>query len=262
MGMKTNQRRPGGDIVLGIDIGGTGIKAAPVNTRSGLLAGELLRIPTPRPSTPAAVTDVIAEIVAAIDVGGSIGVTFPAVVRQGIVRSAANVDRAWIGIDAAALIGARIGRPVIVLNDADAAGQAEMTFGAGRGRLGVVVMVTFGTGIGTALFLDGRLVPNTELGHIIVSGEDGERLAAGSVKTREMLTWKQWSERANAYFARLESLISPDVIIIGGGLSKDYSKFVGRLRTSAELLPAELFNDAGIVGAAVSALNADDRADA
>lgn len=258
--MKTNQRRPDGDIVLGIDIGGTGIKAAPVNTRSGLLAGELLRIPTPQPSTPAAVTDVIAEIVAAIDVAGSIGVTFPAVVRQGFVRSAANVDRAWIGIDAAALIGARLGRPVIVLNDADAAGKAEMTFGAGRGRLGVVVMVTFGTGIGTAVFLDGRLVPNTELGHIIVSGEDGERLAAGSVKTREMLTWKQWSERANAYFARLESLISPDTIIIGGGLSKDYAKFIGRLRTSAEVLPAELFNDAGIVGAAVTAHDADDRA--
>jgi polyphosphate glucokinase len=199
--------------------------------------------------------------VAAVGVPGPIGVTFPAVVRQGVIRSAANVDRAWIGIDAAALLGARLGRPVIVLNDADAAGLAEMTFGAGRGRPGVVVMITFGTGIGTALFLDGRLVPNTELGHIIVSGEDGERLAAGSVKTREMLTWKQWAERANAYFARLESLISPDIIIIGGGLSKDYAKFIGRLRTSAEPLPAELFNDAGIVGAAVSARDADDRAD-
>lgn len=260
--MNTRQRRPDGNILLGIDIGGTGIKGAPVDIRTGQLIGERLRILTPQPATPAAVADVIAEIVAAFDVAGPIGVTFPAVVRQGVVRSAANVDRAWIGIDAAALIGTRLGRPVIVLNDADAAGLAEMTFGAGRGRPGVVVMVTFGTGIGTALFLDGRLVPNTELGHIIVRGEDGERLAAGSVKTRELLTWKQWSKRANAYFARLESLISPDVIIIGGGLSKDYAKFIGRLRTSAELLPAELFNDAGIVGAAVSALDADDRADA
>ncbi|HYO44485.1 MAG TPA: ROK family protein [Candidatus Limnocylindrales bacterium] len=260
--MNTIKRRPDGDIVLGIDIGGTGIKAALVNTRSGQLAGEVLRIPTPQPSTPAAVADVIADVVAAVGVPGPIGLTFPAVVLQGVIRSAANVDRAWIGIDAAALIGARLGRPVVILNDADAAGLAEITFGAGRGRRGVVVMVTFGTGIGTALFLDGRLVPNTELGHIIVSGEDGERLAAGSVKTREMLTWAQWSERANAFFARLESLISPDTIIIGGGLSKDYAKFIGRLRTSAEVLPAELFNDAGIVGAAVSVLDTDDRANA
>jgi polyphosphate glucokinase len=162
------------------------------------------------------------------------------------------MDRSWIGVDAAALFGGRLGRPVVVLNDADAAGIAEMRFGAGRGRPGVVLMVTLGTGIGSALFLEGKLVPNTEFGHIIVSGKDGEKLAAASVRTAKHLSWKAWSKRLNAYLGRLEALLSPDLIIIGGGISKDYARFLPRLRIRAEVVPAELFNDAGIVGAALA----------
>ena len=247
--MSDRRRRPSGDTLLGIDIGGTGIKGAPVDTTTGELAGERLRIATPKPATPAAVAEVVAEIAAANTCRGPIGVTFPAVVRDGVVASAANVDKRWIGTDAVALLEARLGRPVVVLNDADAAGIAEMTYGAGRDRGGVVVMVTFGTGIGSALFLDGRLVPNTELGHIIVAGKDGERLAAASVKARKMLTWKAWSKRVNAYLERLDQLVSPDLIIIGGGVSKDHARFLPRLKARAEVVPAQLFNEAGIVGA-------------
>ncbi len=252
---RTNARRPSGQAILGIDIGGTGIKGAPVDTKHGELAAERFRLSTPLPATPAAVVETVAEVVAHFQTVGPIGITFPAIVRQGVVASAANVDQSWIGTNATELLERRLGRPVVVLNDADAAGLAEMTFGAGRGRSGVVVMVTFGTGIGTALFLDGRLVPNTELGHIIVAGKDGELLAAASVKTREMLTWKKWSKQVNAYLARLESLISPDTVIIGGGVSKDYEKFIHRLQSSAEVVPATLFNEAGIVGAAVAAMD-------
>lgn len=255
--MNDRRRRPSGDILLGIDIGGTGIKGAPVDTATGRLAGERTRIATPQPATPAAVAEVVAEIAAAHAGGGAIGVTFPAVVRDGVVASAANVDPSWIGTDAVALLEARLERPVVVLNDADAAGIAEMTYGAGRGRGGVVVMVTFGTGIGSALFLDGRLVPNTELGHIIVAGKDGERLAAASVKARKMLTWKAWSKRVNAYLDRLDQLVSPDLIILGGGVSKDHAKFLPRLKARAEVVPAQLFNEAGIVGAAQAARAAD-----
>ena len=178
--------------------------------------------------------------------------TFPGVVRAGAIETAANLDPSWIGVAAATLFGRRLGRPVVVLNDADAAGIAEMSFGAGRDRAGVVMMVTLGTGIGSALFLDGRLVPNTEFGHIIVSGTDGEKLAAASVRTTANLTWGAWSERLNAYLARLERLLSPDLIIIGGGISQDHAEFMPRLKARAELLPAQLFNDAGIVGAALA----------
>ena len=251
--MDTRQRRPSGQTILGIDIGGTGIKGAPVDAASGHLAMDRLRIPTPQPATPRAVVDVVAQVVAAFPtVTGPVGVTFPAVVRSGVVASAANIDPTWIGVDAAELLRDRLGRAVVVLNDADAAGIAEMAYGVGRDRIGVVVMVTFGTGIGTALFLDGSLVPNTELGHIIVAGKDGERLAAASVKTRKQLTWKAWAKRVNAYLARLDSLISPDLVIIGGGVSKDHAKFLPLLESRAEVVPARLFNEAGIVGAAAA----------
>ena len=179
--------------------------------------------------------------------------TFPGVVRAGVIETAANLDPSWIGVDAAALFGRQLGRPVVVLNDADAAGIAEMTLGAGRGHPCVVMMITLGTGIGSALFIDGRLVPNTEFGHIIVSGRDGEKLAAASVRTARHLTWRAWSTRLNAYLARLESLLSPDLIILGGGISQDHGKFLPRLRARAELVPAQLYNDAGIVGAALAA---------
>lgn len=239
-------------IAVGIDIGGSGVKGASVDIAAGSLMSERLRERTPVPSTPDAVARVVARVAGGIAVAGPVGVTFPGVVRGGVVETAANLDAGWIGVDAAALFAGHLGRPVVVLNDADAAGLAEMTLGAGRGRTGVVMMVTLGTGIGSALFLDGRLVPNTELGHIIVSGKDGERLAAASVRTVKHLTWKAWSKRLNAYLARLECLLALDLIIIGGGISKDYAEFVPHLRARAELVPARLYNDAGIVGAALA----------
>lgn len=239
-------------IAVGIDIGGSGVKGAPVNLATGSLAGERMSLRTPSPSTPDALAEVVARVGSGIPVAGPVGVTFPGVVRAGVIETAANLDASWIGVDAADLFGQRLGRPVVVLNDADAAGIAEMTFGAGRDRRGVVITVTLGTGIGTALFLDGRLVPNTELGHIIVSGADGEKLAAASVRTAQALSWETWSGRLDAYLARLESLLSPDLIIIGGGISRDHAEFLPRLHARATVVPAQLFNDAGIVGAALA----------
>lgn len=239
-------------IALGIDIGGSGVKGAAVDLASGLLAGERSRQATPLPSTPDAVARVVAQVAGDIAHAGPIAVTFPGIVRGGIVETAANLDGSWIGVDAAALFAAHLDRPVVVLNDADAAGIAEMTFGAGRGRAGVVMMLTLGTGIGSALFVDGRLVPNTEFGHIIVAGEDGEKLAAASIRTAKSLSWEEWSDRLGAYIARLECLLTPDLIIIGGGISKDHAKFLPRLQSRAELTPAQLLNDAGIVGAALA----------
>jgi polyphosphate glucokinase len=240
-------------IAVGVDVGGSAVKGAPVDLATGLLAGERRREPMPAPSTPDAVARLVAQVTGGAAVTGPLGVTFPGVVRAGVIETAANLDASWIGVDAAALFGRHLGRPVVVLNDADAAGIAEMTLGAGRGRPGVVMMVTLGTGIGSALFVDGRLVPNTEFGHIIVAGRDGEKLAAASVRTAANLSWAAWSERLNAYLARLESLLSPDLIILGGGISMDHAEFLPRLRARAELVPARLFNDAGIVGAAIAA---------
>jgi polyphosphate glucokinase len=184
---------------------------------------------------------------------GPIGATFPAVVKQGIIGTAANVDAAWIGCDAAMLFSSACGdAPVEVLNDADAAGLAEMEFGAGRGRTDTVVMVTLGTGIGSAVFVDGQLVPNTELGHVVIRGKAAERRAADSVREREQLSWKQWAKRLTEYFAHLEALIWPDLIVVGGGVSKKHEKFLPFVRTRAEIVPAQLLNEAGIVGAAVA----------
>ena len=236
----------------GIDIGGSGIKGGVVDLLTGELVGERVRESTPTPSEPQLVAEIVAAICARLPVAGPIGVTFPGVVRAGTIETAANMDPSWIGVDAGTLFGDRLRRSAVVLNDADAAGIAEMRFGAGRNRGGVVVMVTLGTGIGSALFLDGGLVPNTELGHIIVAGTDGEKLAAASVRTSRDLSWKAWTGRLNAYLDRLESLISPDLIIIGGGISQDHARFLPRLRVRAKVIPAKLFNDAGIVGAALA----------
>jgi polyphosphate glucokinase len=238
---------------LGIDIGGTGIKGAPVDTKTGELLAPRHRIPTPQPATPSAVAGVFAEVAREFDWTGPIGATFPAVVKAGTVHTAANVDRAWIGCDAAALFSTATGdSQVTVLNDGDAAGIAEMEFGAGRGKKGTVVMVTLGTGIGCAVFVDGALFPNTELGHLEMNGKDAETRAAESAREREQLSWKQWAKRLNQYFDYLESLLWPDLIIVVGGVSKKHDKFLPLLHTRARIVPAQLLNEAGIVGAAVA----------
>jgi polyphosphate glucokinase len=238
--------------ILGIDIGGTGIKGAPVDPRTGKLLADRHRIPTPQPATPDAVTAVVAELAEFFSWSGPAGATFPAVIKDGVAHTAANVDKEWIGTNAAERFSTAIGGAVTVVNDADAAGIAEVTFGAGRDRGGVVIMVTLGTGIGSAVFHEGALVPNTELGHLKMGKHDAERLAAESVRESEDLSWKDWAGRLNDYFAMLERLFSPDLFIIGGGVSKKSEKFVPFLETTADIIPAQLLNEAGIVGAAVA----------
>ncbi len=242
--------------VLGVDIGGTGIKGAPVDTRTGELIAPRFRIPTPHPATPEAVGETVAQIAEHFDWTGTIGATFPAVVQHGTVRTAANVDQSWIGQDAGALFTAACNSAVTVVNDADAAGIAEMEFGAGRHRHDTVIVVTLGTGIGSAVFVGGTLVPNTELGHLQVRGRDAEKRAAESAREREELSWKQWAKRLNEYFTALEALLWPDLIVVGGGVSKKSEKFLPRLETRAEVVPAMLLNEAGIVGAALAARTA------
>jgi polyphosphate glucokinase len=238
--------------VLGIDIGGTGIKGAPVDTRTGQLLADRHRILTPHPATPEAVTGVVAELARFFDWTGPAGAAFPAVIKDGVARTAANVDEQWIGTDAGKLFSAAVGSDVTVVNDADAAGIAEMTFGAGKDRDGVVIMVTLGTGIGSAVFLDGNLVPNTELGHLKMGKKDAEKRAAESVREAEGLSWKQWAARLDDYLVMVEALFSPDLFIIGGGISKKSEKFLPRLSVPCEVVAAQLLNEAGIVGAALA----------
>ncbi len=243
------------DHVLGIDIGGSGIKGATVDLDKGEFATDRHRIDTPKESTPEAVAEVVAEIVDKftkdIDKLSPVGITVPAVVHHGTVRSAANIDKSWIGSDAESLFSAAIGRPVIVVNDADAAGAAEMHYGAGRGNEGTVLVATLGTGIGTALFLGGELLPNSELGHLHLDGNDDiETWAANSVREKEDLSWEEWAERLQRYFGHVEDLLWPDLIIIGGGVSKKSDKYVPFLHLRAPIVAAQLRNDAGIIGAA------------
>lgn len=247
--------------ILGIDIGGSGIKGAPVDLDKGELAAERVRIDTPKGAEPQDVAEVVAEVVASfgdLDPEAPIGITVPAVVQRGVVRSAANIDASWIDTDADQLFTDRLGRPVHVVNDADAAGVAEMQFGAGRDQQGVVLLTTLGTGIGSALFVDGVLVPNTELGHLEIDGHDAETRAASSVKEEEDLSWKQWAKRLQRYYETLEMLFSPDLIIVGGGVSKEADKFLPRLELRAPIVPARLKNQAGIVGAAWYARNVEE----
>ncbi|RME48400.1 MAG: ROK family protein [Caldilineae bacterium] len=239
--------------ILGIDIGGSGIKGAPVDVESGQLTAERFRLPTPQPATPEAVGDTVAEVVRHFGWRGSVGCTFPAVVRNGIVLSAANVDRSWIHVPGQTLLADKTGCPLTLLNDADAAGIAEMTFGAGRGEAGVVMVLTFGTGIGSALFTDGRLVPNTELGHLELRGKEAERRASARVRKEKKLTWKKWASRVDEYLHYLERLFSPDLFIIGGGVSKRHEKFLPLLTVETRTVPARLRNEAGIIGAALAA---------
>lgn len=238
---------------LGIDIGGSGIKGAPVDLDAGEFARDRLRIPTPEGGKPADVARVVAEIVAHFpDVDGPVGCTFPAVMSNGIALTAANVDDTWIGTDAQALFEQQAGRTFNVVNDADAAGIAEMRYGAGKGEKGVVLMLTLGTGIGSALFVDGALVPNTEFGHLEVHGKKAEHLAAESVREAHDLTWKEWAERLDEVIAAIDEVLRPQLITIGGGVSKKSEKFLPYLHPRARVIPARLLNDAGIIGAALA----------
>lgn len=239
--------------VLGIDIGGSGIKGAPVDTLTGTLVTERFRIPTPEPSEPEAVAGVIQQIATHFTWEGPIGCTFPAIVKSGVMWSAANVDERWIGTNGKQLFEQATHLPVMVMNDADAAGLAEMEFGAGRGHDGVVIMLTFGTGIGSALFVNRILVPNTELGHLEVRGKDAEHRASDRIRQEKELSWEKWAERVNEFLARVEFLFSPDLFIVGGGVSKKHERFLPLLETRAQVVPAQLLNDAGIVGAAMAA---------
>jgi polyphosphate glucokinase len=246
--------------VLGIDIGGTGIKAAPVDTATGELTAERQKLATPHPATPDAVVDVVAQLVQAFDWTGPAGVTFPGVVVDGVIHTAANLDHAWIGVDAVKAFEAGTRLTPTVLNDADAAGVAEMRFGAGKGVGGTVLLLTFGTGIGSALFTDGVLVPNTEFGHLEIRGKDAERRASELAREEHDLSWDAWAGRVDEYLSHVEALLSPGLIIIGGGISRKSDKFLSLLTgLRAKVVPAGLQNEAGIVGAAMAADAADPR---
>jgi polyphosphate glucokinase len=236
---------------LGVDIGGSGIKGAPVDVEQGDLTADRFRIATPKKKRPDEVMDAVEEVVANFpDIDGPVGVTFPGVVIRGVVHTAANMDKSWIGFEADKLFIERLGRPVTMMNDADAAGVAEMRFGAGQGRQGVVIMITLGTGLGCAVFHDGVLLPNTELGHIEIEGQDAERIASGTARDTERLSWKQYGKRLQTYLRKLDALLWPDLFIIGGGISKESDKYLPNVDVRAPVVTAELLNNAGIVGAA------------
>lgn len=243
---------------FGVDIGGSGIKGAPVDLATGEFSGERVRIPTPQPATPDAVARTVAEVVDAFHLPSElpVGVTFPAVMLHGVAQSAANVDKSWIGTDVEDVISQATGRQVVAVNDADAAGYAETLYGAAKGVKGVVLVMTLGTGIGSAIVVDGKLVPNTELGHLEIDGHDAESRAADSARDREDLSWEQWAERLQRYFSVVENLFWPDLIVVGGGVSKHYEKFLPLLDLRTEIVPATLRNAAGIVGAAALAADA------
>ncbi|WP_369374400.1 polyphosphate--glucose phosphotransferase [Promicromonospora sp. Populi] len=243
------------DLAFGIDIGGSGIKGAPVDLSTGAYADKRTRIPTPSPSTPQAVAEVLAELVEGYHLHGDVpvGVAFPAPMQHGVVRSIANLDQSWTGVDLPALVQRATGRTVIAVNDADAAGVGEVRYGAARDSEGVVLVSTLGTGIGSALVVDGVLVPNTELGHLEIDGHDAESRAADSAREREDLSWEEWAERLQRYFGVVEDLLSPDLIVVGGGVSKHHEKYLPHLHLRAPIVPAQLRNAAGIVGAAALA---------
>ena len=239
--------------ILGIDIGGSGIKGAPVNLLKGTLSTERVRIETPDPATPYEVAQAVKKLAQQFNWSGPIGCGFPAIVRRGVALSAANIDQSFINYDVSNLLHEATGCPVTVINDADAAGIAEMGMGAAKGRQGVVLVLTIGTGIGSALFVDGRLVPNTELGHLQFKGTIAERYCSNLARKREDLSWREWGMRFNEYLLHLKRLFSPDCIILGGGQSKKYDKFQEFLTADVEILPAQMLNDAGIIGAAIAA---------
>jgi polyphosphate glucokinase len=239
--------------ILGIDIGGSGIKVAPVNVSNGALLAPRYRIPTPQPAKPRPVARTLATVARHFDWHGPIGCGFPSVIRGGVATSAANIHKKWIGTNAEGMFAEETGCPVVVVNDADAAGLAEMSFGAAKGRSGVVLLITIGTGLGTAVFTDGHLLPNTEFGHIEIDGVDAESVASDAARKREKLSWKKWGKRFNKYLTTMESFLSPDLIILGGGVSKKHNRFLPYVSINTEVVPAHLLNEAGIIGAALAA---------
>jgi polyphosphate glucokinase len=241
---------------FGVDIGGSGIKGAVVDLDTGLLMGEREKVLTPQPSTPRAVAEAVAVVTGHFGWEGPFGATFPAPVTKGVARTAANVDRSWIDTNIEEVLGAATGSPVTAMNDADAAGVAEVAFGAAREEPGLVIVTTLGTGIGTALLYRGVLIPNSELGHLELDGEDAERKASAGAREREGLKWGEWSQRLERYFQALEHLLWPDLFVVGGGVSRRADKFIDRLHLRTPIVPAALRNEAGIVGAALHAANA------
>jgi polyphosphate glucokinase len=243
---------------FGMDVGGTGIKGAPVDLERGAFAAERVRVRTPQPATPEAVCDAVAQVLDEAGApAGPFGMTFPAVVLHGVVRTAANIDDAWIGADVAGLVRDRTGREVTVVNDADAAGMAEAHYGAAKGVDGTVLLLTLGTGIGSALLRDGHLVPNTELGHLELDGHVAEHRASSAAREREDLSWEEWADRLSAYLRHVDRLLWPDLVLLGGGVSRKADKWLHLLDVRPEVRPAELRNDAGVIGAAL--LAAEDR---
>jgi polyphosphate glucokinase len=239
--------------ILGIDVGGSGIKGAPVEIRTGKLGAERVRIKTPEGAEPEPVAQVVAQIARSFHWKGPIGVGFPAPIRNGIAMMAANISEKWIGLNADELFTATTGCPCQVGNDADVAGLAEMTFGAGKDQTGTVIMLTLGTGIGTAIFSDGHLLPNTEFGHLEIDGKDAESRASDAARQRKDLSWPKYAKRLNTYMMRMEKLFWPDLFIIGGGISKIHEKFIPLLTLQAKVVAAQLQNEAGLVGAALFA---------
>ena len=242
--------------ILGVDIGGTGVKGAPVDIAAGRLLSERFRVPTPKPATPGAVVSAVQELVRHFRWKGPIGCAFPAVIAEGVVHTASNIDESWIGVDAENLFSHRLKLPVSMINDADAAGVAEMQFGAGRRVNDLVLIVTLGTGIGSALFFRGELIRNTELGQIEVNGKPAERRASNRVREERDWSWEKWGEKVGDYLRRLELYLAPALIIVGGGVSKHHREFFKFLKLRTPIVPAKLLNDAGIIGAALTAQHA------
>ena len=239
--------------VLGIDIGGSGIKGAPVDTDTGNLLAERYRLQTPSPAKPQPVAETVAKIADYFSWKGHLGIGFPTVVRKGVTLTAANIHKDWVGLNATKFIKKVTGCKTCIINDADAAGLAEMAFGAGKDRQGVVMVVTIGTGLGTALFTNGQLLPNSEFGHLEIDGVEAEWIASDAARKRERLSWKKWGRRFDQYLHTMEKLLWPDLIILGGGISKKYEEFLPYITVQAEVVPAKMLNEAGIVGAAVGA---------
>ena len=239
--------------VLGIDVGGSGIKGAPVDTETGELLADRIRIKTPKNAEPQPIADVVAEIARAFQWNGPIGIGFPAPIKSGVVMMAANISPQWIGTNADNLFTKTTGCDCTMINDADAAGLAEMKFGAGRNQMGTVIMLTLGTGIGTAIFYRGNLLPNTEFGHLDMLGRDAEQRTSDAARQRDELTWKKFAKRLNRYLKEMEKLFWPDLFIVGGGISKESAKYLPLLKIQTPIVPAQLLNQAGIVGAALAA---------